>query len=375
MQKIEPDIRHHNKVRTFCSNPHNKVILNSWGDVSMCCYQMVQLGRLNERTEILDLWRGSLAKEIRRETSEGNLHLVCNKGTACPYKVKEKEMVSVTTYKDSFYPTWLEICLPDRHCNIGGYEPSEENPACIMCIRNFVKPQQQDLTDFLCDKARPLMPYLNQFSVLGIAEPFWKDAAFQIMDKVGFQFEKHHIQFTTNTNGTCLNEKICRKFFNYVDFSDISWSLDAATPETHVKIRRLDALDLVVKNLKRWIEIRKEIGRERNHRVTIYNNINLLNVHEMTLMVEMAAKVGVDAITMLPTYDQAGLVNLGELVLCDKNVSIFKENAEKAKERATELGVNLQYIKDFDVAPLVDRSEVLEAHHEAHALVQLQVPM
>lgn len=359
MQKIEFDIERHGKhVDTFCSNPHNKVILNSWGDVSMCCYQMAQLGRLDKDTEILDLWRGELAKHIRWETANGKLHPVCDKGTACPYKVQEKIMGPVRTYGDSLYPTWLEICLPDRHCNIGGYEPTEENPACIMCIRNFVKPQQKDLTDFLCYKARPLMPYLTQFSVLGIAEPFWQDAAFKIMEKVGFENEKNHIQFVTNTNGICLTEKICRKFFEKTEWSDISWSLDAATPETHMKIRRLDALDTVVNNLKRWIEIRKEIDKSNHHRVTIYNNINLLNVHEMTQMVEMAAQIGVDAIMMLPTYDQAGLVKLGELVLCDKNVGVFKENAEKAMQRAKELGIPLQYIKPFDVAPAVNQNLV-----------------
>lgn len=371
MQKIEFDInRHGQKVNTFCSNPHNKVILNSWGDVSMCCYQMVQLGRLDEKTEILDLWRGPLAKQIRKETEEGRLHPVCGKGTACPYKIQEKKSGPVTIYGDSLYPTWLEICLPDRHCNIGGYEPSEKNPACIMCIRNFVKPEQEDLTEFLCQKARPLMPYLTQFSVLGIAEPFWKDAVFYIMNKVGFENEKHRIRFTTNTNGTCLNERTARRFFDCVEWSDISWSLDAATPETHVKIRRLDALDLVVKNLKQWIEIRKEIGKADHHRVTIYNNINLINVHEMVQMVEMAASLGVDGITMLPTYDQAGLVNLGELILTEKNVDIFKDNAARAKQRAMELGVKLHYIKPFDVAPLVDQSEAKGVSD----LIQLNIP-
>jgi len=371
MLKLAQDIgRFGTKTNTFCSNPHNKVILNSWGDVSMCCYQMVQLGRLDATTEVLDLWRGPLANEIRKQTEAGQLHPVCGQGTACPYKVKPKKSGPAPTYANSFYPTWLEICLPDRHCNIGGYEPSEENPACIMCIRNFVKPQQEDLTDMLCEKARPLMPYLTQFSVLGIAEPFWQNAVFRIFEKVRFDFEKHHIRFTTNTNGICLTEKVCRRFFDNVDWSEISWSLDAATPATHKKIRRLDALDKVVANLRRWIKIRDEIGKGWHHRTTIYNNINMLNVHEMTAMVEMAADIGVDSIWMLPTYDQAGVVQLGDLILNQNNVGIFKENSLKAQERAKELKMDLQYIKPFDVAPLVDK----KAASEIQELVQISFP-
>ena len=144
---------------------------------------------------------------------------------------------------------------------------------------------------------------------------------------------------------------VAERFFAEAEWSDISWSLDSATPETHIKIRRLDAFDLVVKNLRHWIRLRNDFGGPDHHKVSIYNNINLLNVHEMTAMVELAADIGVDSMTMLPTYDQAGVVDLGELVLGPKNLKIFREAAEKARKRADELGLQLQYSKRFDVLP------------------------
>lgn len=190
------------------------------------------------------------------------------------------------------------------------------------------------------------MPHLRHLCVLGIAEPFWKNAAFNIMDRLEFKRYKHQCEFRANTNGICLNEKLAQRFFAEVEKSDISWSLDAATAVTHRKIRRLDSFALVVDNLKRWIRMRGV-----NHKVTIYNNINMLNVHEMSEMVEMAAEIAVDSIILLPTHDQTGVVQLGELVLCEKNVRIFREESQRALETASKLGVKLIYPTRFDVIP------------------------
>jgi len=338
-------------VNTFCNLPFTKIILNSWGEVSMCCHQLTQLGKLDENTNILDIWRNKLAKDIRDQTLQGNLHSACTSWNSCPYIVKQRNLRDVEINKKCYYPRHLEICLPDKHCNVGGENPSDENPACIMCRRNFNVPNQKDITEFLCEKSRCLMPYLAQLSVLGIAEPFWKDATFKIMDQLNWDSDRDHITFTTNTNGICLNDRIARRFFERVPYSDLSWSLDAATPETHIKIRRLDAFDLVVKNLKDWIVLREEYGGQENHKVCIYNNINLLNVSEMTAMVDLAYSIGVDSMIMLPTYDQAGVVKLGELLMCEKNLPIFKKESERAMQRAEFLDFDLQYSKSFSVIP------------------------
>lgn len=344
----------------FCSLPFTKLILNSWGDVSMCCHQLTQLGKLTEDKTVLDLWNSPLAKAVRSRTAKGNLHPVCASWNSCPYMTKERKIGPISMYRNAAYPIYLEICLPDKHCNVGGETPSDDNPACIMCKRNFRTPAQQDLTDFLCEKARPLMPYLKFFCVLGVAEPFWKDAVFRMLEKVEFHRYKHQIQFTTNTNGICLKENRAHRFFNEVVHSDLSWSIDSATRETYIKIRRLDTFDLIIDNLRRWIKIREEYGGAAAHRTSIYNNINLLNVQEMVGMVELAVDVGVDEMIMLPTYDQHGIVKLGELVLCEKNVHIFKEYSEKAMRRAEELGLKLLYQNRFDVVPPSRTSDLIQ---------------
>lgn len=352
MLKLQPDEAAHGELRpTYCSLPYTKLILNSWGEVSMCCHQLTQLGKITADTNLIDIWNSPLAKSIRATMDRGDLHPVCTSWNSCPFILKERHMYPQGMYRRAAYPLYLEICLPDKHCNVGGETPTADNPACIMCRRNFDVPSQLDLTDLLCEKAKPLMPYLKYLCVLGIAEPFWKDAVFKIFDRLEFSRYREQIEFTTNTNGICLKESVARRFFEAATKSDLSWSLDSATPETHMKIRRLDAFDLVAQNLKRWIRMRDEYGGAAKHKVCVYNNINMLNVHEMTRMVELAKEWGVDRMVMLPTYDQSGVVKLGELMLCDKNVKLFAKAADDAMRRAEVIGMKLVYSKRFDMVP------------------------
>lgn len=335
----------------FCSLPGTKAILNGDGNLSHCCYQLEQLGSILGDKSVLDLWNSPKAKAIRRETAKGNLHPVCKSWNSCPFQVIKKTVHPFAAYEDFEYPTHLEICLPNFHCNIGGENPSPENPACIMCRRNFDYKKQPAITEILCEKAKPLMPYLRVLYVLGIAEPFWRDAVFNVFSKIGFSDHKHHIQFSTNTNVICLTEKVIERFFDEVAYSDISFSIDAGTPETFQKIRRLDSYHIVLRNLKYYMIHRDRNGGRGKHQTVIYNNINMLNVAEMSKMVETAADLRVDKMIMLPTHDQCGSVALGEILLNQTNIDVFKSNAEAAKKRAEQLGVNLHYSKPFDVIP------------------------
>jgi hypothetical protein len=296
--------------------------------------------------DLLDLWNSPLAKEIRQVTVQGSLARPCMAAPNCPFHVYPKKPFEFVF--DSNYPTYIEIDLPTSHCNIGGNNPSSSNPACIMCIRNFLKDSafgkdSRDITNIICEKVKPLMKNLNKFSVLGVAEPFWKDAVFDVFDAVDFRSHKNHIQFETNHNVTCFGPKTQEKFLENVEYSNLQFSLDAASPETYMKIRRLDAYDLCVKNLSLWLKNKNE-----NHKAVIWNNINLLNVHEMKDMVLLASDLGVDII-MLPTHNQNNQVSLGEILINEKNVNIFKKHSQDAMELAFHHKVNLEYVTPFDI--------------------------
>lgn len=333
-------------VETFCAKPFRDIILNSCGDVSMCCDQYWQLGSLNEQTNVLDIWNGPVAQELREKHLTGELHPICTSGRSCIFMTHERRAGKCEVYQD-YFPMNLEISLPDTHCNIGGPNPGPENPACIMCRRNFNKPSQANLTDLLCEKAKPLVPYLRSITVLGIAEPFWQGAIFDVLEKIEFKKYSFQLEVRANTNGICLHRKMTDRFLKEVRWSHLSWSLDAARPKTYWKIRRKNIFPQVLENLKYYNQKRKQV-KDGGHKCSIYNNINLLNVDEMAEMVALAKECGADNIVFVPTMNYLPNVQLQEITMNEKNFPIFRENTLEAVKEGKKLGFPVVVVHKID---------------------------
>ena len=83
-------------------------------------------------------------------------------------------------------PRKITICLPDSHCNIGGENPTPET-ACIMCSAastNWIP--REEHTDQIVASLKPLLEHLRMLEVHGVAEAFWKDRLFHILDQLEF---------------------------------------------------------------------------------------------------------------------------------------------------------------------------------------------
>jgi len=333
-----------NYEEAFCPLPYTKMIINAYGDITMCCHiGSEKLGNVL-RDDLLEVWKSKKAEKIRKDTSNNVLARPCSNAPNCPFHMKKKIPFSFEVDPD--YPIYLEICLPATHCNIGGKKPTSKT-ACLMCIRSHSMPWDQiDITDKICEKIKPLLPHIKKFCVLGIAEPFWKDEVFRIFEMINFKSYKDNITFETNHNVTCFGERTQDRFLKEVCKSNLQFSLDAATPETYVKIRRLDAYDLCIKNLKSWMK-----KKNFRHKVTIWNNINMLNVHEMKQMVQVAIDLNVESIYMLPTHNQNNKVHLSEIIINEKNVHIFQKNSIEAMELAKANKLDLRYVTPFDIIP------------------------
>jgi len=332
-------------MSAFCSLPFTKLIVNAWGDVYTCCHQpgKSKLGNIKE-DNLLALWRSEKARQTRDATKKGKLGVLCSQAPNCPFRLKEKVPYEFLINID--YPSFLEIDLPDKHCNVGGENPTPDT-ACFMCVRSHsFNKNQPDITNMICEQIKPLMPHAKKFSVLGIAEPFWKDAVFDIFEKVNYKKYKDQILFVTNHNVTCFGPNTQSRFLDEVVQSDLRFSLDAATPETYIKTRRLDAYNLCLENMRKWISVKND-----KHKVTIWNNINMVNLHEMKAMVQTGIDLGVDAIFMLPTQNQNNLVNLGKLTINQENVDLFEKHSQDAMQLARVHKMDLRYITPFNVAP------------------------
>jgi MoaA/NifB/PqqE/SkfB family radical SAM enzyme len=326
-------------VTTYCSYPWTKIKINPLGDMAMCCFQYDNaLGNLLKNS-FEEIWNGQMAQQIRFEMSNKIIPNPCKCSVSCPFNAVVQKQYFELKYPSK--PTELEIDLPSQHCNIGGEKPDEANPACIMCERHRVGWKdfwQQDHLEELCSKLLPIVDNLKYIHVQGIAEPFWKNYIFQVLDWLNVPKYKNQITVSSTTNGTLITERCRARFLEYPK-STMVWSIDAATPETFIAIRRIDAYKKIVENLTNYCK-----ERNANHQhVKIHNNINTLNLHEVEQMVELAAATGIEEINFNPTY------NTLNICVTNDNAHLFQEAEDKIRRRASQLGVNATFMRPLSL--------------------------
>jgi molybdenum cofactor biosynthesis enzyme MoaA len=335
------------ELEAFCEYPFNRVRVTAMGNVAMCCFQRqdplsaetAYIGNLLEKS-FDEIWFGEIAEEIRHATLEGNLHKKCCV-PGCPYLPQAARRPKKVIYNE--YPTFLEIDLPNTHCNVGGENPSEKNPACIMCERAgppsvFIK-ETDHLKEILPSLVN-LMPNLHQIHIQGIAEPFYKDLLFHMLDILRFDSYKDKITISTTTNGTLFKPSVRQAYLDRVPHSITNFSIDAATPETFKKIRIFDCFDKVLENL---YDFSKERVRKRQF-IRICNNINIYNVHEVVGMVHIAHKANAEYVEFNPTdgFNVPILVNEG-------NCGLFKKAQLDIIEECKKLRVPYNFIRPLDL--------------------------
>lgn len=348
-------------VEGFCEYPFQRLKFTPEGDVTMCCWhQRKCLGNIL-RNSLEEIWNGELANEIRQSTSQGVMHKTC-RVESCPY-FHQKEL-PLKQIEMKSYPTSFEIDLPTQHCNIGGENPSEKNPACFMCERHLNFQPQKDRLNEVCRAIQPYVRHVNWIHIQGIAEPFWKDRIFEIIDLLGVSQYSDRIGITTTTNGTVMTEKRRRRFLE-LPISCITWSLDAASPDIYKKVRRVDMYPQIVRNLKAYCQERTS----ENQWVNIHNNINTVNIGDVVGMVELAAEAGVDQLDFNATY------GVPDVCVNEKNFHLFQEAQRKIMEASIRLGVNVTFMRDlvldFGEAP---KWEIVKQRMlPTHALVQLDL--
>ena len=316
----------------FCFYPFTKLKVDSAGDCSFCCFQSRKcLGNILE-SSLEEIWNSKLANEIRTETLRTKLHKTCAV-ESCPfYHIRDELQSRIIKTRKSVIPFDIEIDLPMQHCNIGGEDP-KPGTACIMCERALFYNRQADRVDEVCEKLRPYAGKFKYLHIQGVAEAFWKNRLFDVVDKMGIDPTKTRI--TTFTNGTIISGDRLDRWLSF-PWTCLTFSIDASTPDTYKKIRIWDAYERVIANMKEFSS-----RRSINQNLQIHNNINLLNVGEVKGMVEVAAEVKANMISFNPTYNLAGLI-------VDKsNMHLFAKAQEEITETAKKLKVKVEFLRSL----------------------------
>lgn len=319
--------------------PFRHLKITCEGLVAMCCDQPPGiLGNVLE-TSIDEILNSARIQEIKEATTSGKLHADCGRMYCCYKYVNPEDYIKEITHYG--IPTDLEIDLPNFHCNV--------NPGCIMCFR--ASPYYRRETDRLSEVCQAISHLLNHLLLLhiqGIAEPFYQDKIFEVLDWLDYDKYKiinRHIVVSTISNGMLFSAKTCQKMIDRCPNFRIMFSIDAGTPETYEKIRRFDVFHVVKNNLIQYNKM-----RNRNcHKFVINNNINILNLHEVEEMVQYAADVGVDMLQFDPTSPVCD-VEIDDEIIPDitvnsTNYTLFEEAQEKIIQEAQRLGVKVSFRK------------------------------
>jgi len=337
--------------KVYCQLPWTRMKIQCDGNVTMCCHQSSSgsLGNLLEVNDWKDLWFSQKAKEIRKSVSRSQLHEACNT-KECPFRYYNLSFTQSFLFNENAYPLDIEIDLHASHCNYGGKNASPET-TCVMCPRQseYVRHHiitKPDKTFEILEKVKPLMPHLTSMSLLGLSEIFWQNKVFEIFDFIDFKKYRKELIFWSNTNGSVFDHTKMKTFSEYVCKSRLYFSLDACTSETYLKIRKNNLFERVVGNLKTWNEYRKKLNANgHNHTVGIFNNINILNVSEVPKMVEMAAEIGVDMITLTPTNNVCNMPELSTLLVNKQNWELFSDVEKEAYKIAKTHDIELNIVR------------------------------
>ena len=339
-------------IEAFCPFPFSRARVTCEGNVSFCCFMRpdplkpeadAYIGNVLENT-FDEVWFSDKAEAIRKATREGNLHPICQ-CPGCPIlPLKKPYPKEHIVYNE--YPDFLEIDLPNTHCNVGGLTPSEKTPACIMCERSapHFRPEKDHLMEVL-DRIKYVVPNLRQIHIQGIAEPFYQTREsgyllFDCMDVLDFDNHNEQITISVTTNATIFKKSIREEYIKRAPNSITNFSIDASTPETFKAIRIFDCFEKVLENMSSF-------DKERNYGkqfLRIHNNINIMNLQEVRGMVHIGHNVRAEYVEFNPTngFNHKILVN-------EDNCGKFKRAQEEIEEEAKKIDQPVKLIRDLDL--------------------------
>ncbi len=328
--------------KPYCYRPFSDLHVTCEGDAYICCFMNRPDGKIgNLRTSTLpELWHSQVMNDTRDAISRGEFPRLCKESLGCPYYHQARRPGNWGAL--SKLPTYLELNLPNRHCNIGGNNPSAEQPACIMCERSLANYYFQDDSNFdeVLETIRQTIPSLDLIHIQGWAEPFWKDGIFKVLDRIDFDRCRDSLRVSMTTNATVFTPERQEKLMKRCPNLNVHISIDAATSNTYQKIRRVDMFETVLSNVRHWGQLRR---KSPNIYFRIQNNINMLNVNEVVGMVRFAAEVGVNEIEFNPTAGDF------DFVVSRQTAPIFAKAERHARAEADRLGVKLVFLRPLDL--------------------------
>lgn len=214
------------------------------------------------------------------------------------------------------------------------------NSLCVTCPLTFSPQESEHYLRF--DEFAALVdefPDLHRAVLQGIGEPLMN----RDLGRMIAYLKARGVHVVFNTNAILLYPKRQIELIES-GLDELRVSCDSSTPETYAKIRGVNVLPKVLRNVGQMMQTRKRIGADRP-RVSLWFTGVKENIRELPGLVEIAAELGVDEVYL------TRMVFFGE-GLATESQSIYNSEADfrgevidivrQASRRAEELGLGFK---------------------------------
>ena len=175
------------------------------------------------------------------------------------------------------------------------------NLQCIMCSHVFSHPRiGKHFNLDLLGRLSKMLPAAGEFQLMGSGEPLISPAFWKIMDIIGNNPSYMKPTIGISSNAAAMTPYIAAKLLSS-PLREVSFSLDAATPETYQKIRNGDFMR-TVEHIRHLLQCR---GKDNTKSPRVMLNMTLMreNIDELPQFIKLSHSLGVDAIQFWPLHD------------------------------------------------------------------------
>jgi MoaA/NifB/PqqE/SkfB family radical SAM enzyme len=406
--------------------PWHWMVITNDGDVLPCGHGAKPIGNLRESTAE-EVWNGPVLREVRAAILLGRVHPVC-RSKECPYQrpnhafpvaaanvlmdeelarafdeawylethsdvrvaVEHRRFASgvehfarhghaegrayqlvARVHRDTPIPnSTLMLIEYTRRATVLRSRPVDLvlavstvcNLRCVMCPHGIGAVERpRHMSRAILERAEPFIRTAERMIISGLGEPLIAPGFWHVLEWTSGRGE---IFMRVNSNGLLLTPEKAQRLLDS-ELKEISFSLDAATPETYAKIRGGDYA-CACDGVRMLCEARRVHPRRK---LEIFINMTLMreNLAEAEAFVELGASLGVDAVLFSQLFsfgdDPSWHVGRGEwtFVYSEQMLANIAQDARRAlqaaKTRADALGVKLIFLSNTETLVNGSQSE------------------
>lgn len=231
------------------------------------------------------------------------------------------------------YPPFIEIEVTTK-CPL----------KCRMCEHTYWKEPEKNMTFEQFKYILDQFPKLKWIGLTGIGESFMNPDFMKIIQYV----KSKGIYIELFDTFLFFNEKVIRELIE-LGLDKLVLSMDGATKETYEKLRIGSNFDKVVKNIKNFVKLKKEM-KVFFPQLDVYFIVTKENVHEVPDYVDLAHEIGIDGIIRFTAL----LHPFKEIK--DIVIDIPENVVEEAEKRAGKYGMTIAWNKN--IPPAQDRRPI-----------------